>query len=135
MPENNRDAEVSNVENPLFELSERILTSLNTPNTEEWRIFGLETGRCTISAMIFLQTGSFSRFQWRNLPESFETFSADFYRVSIPGDGGRWQGMPAGIAELTAKWLSDPARSGEDSRRWVISGLPRHAGNRTLRFS
>ncbi len=51
-----------------YELSGVILTSLNIPNTEKWRIFGLETTKRTTSAMICLQTGSFSCFQWRNLP-------------------------------------------------------------------
>jgi hypothetical protein len=35
--------------------------------------------------------------------EALKTLSAKFYRVSIPGDGGRWLGMPAGMAKLTAK--------------------------------
>ena len=51
-----------------FELSGVILTSLNVPNTEKWRILGLETTRCTITPYFTFAAGHFAPFRQEIYP-------------------------------------------------------------------
>jgi len=58
------------VEDYRFELSGVILTSLNLPNTEKWRILGLETTRCTITPLLYVSQRAISRhFDKKSTPD------------------------------------------------------------------
>ena len=73
-----------------FELSGVILTSLNLPNTEKWRIWGLETTRCTITPLLYVSQRGISRhFDKKSTPDVKWVRHSKFYRCSDPGDGGR----------------------------------------------
>jgi hypothetical protein len=60
------------------------------------------TDECTVTSYFSDSTGLFRLFASEIYPDVLKTFSAKFYRVSILGDGGRWQVMPVGTAESKA---------------------------------
>jgi hypothetical protein len=73
-----------------FELSGVILTSLNLPITQKWRILGLETTRCTITPLLYVSQRAISRhFDKKFTPDVKCVRHSKFYRCStLATEGG-----------------------------------------------